>query len=116
MGATATTRSRRSTQRREVGSGRAGRIRWDRLGRMALLGVFGMILLLYLSPAKHWLEQSRTRSAQQEELSRLNAENASLKRKVRAFSDPASLEQEARRLGMVKRGERSYVIENPPGR
>jgi len=95
---------------------RAGRIRWDRVSRIALLVTLGAILLLYVSPAKHWLEQSSTRAAQHEELSRLNAENAGLKRKVRAFSNPSSLEQEARRLGMIKRGERSYVIENPPRR
>jgi hypothetical protein len=39
-------------------------IRWDRLGRLALLGTLIVILLLYISPAKHWWEQSRTASAQ----------------------------------------------------
>jgi cell division protein FtsB len=116
MATTATPGMSRSAQRRAVRAARVGRIRWDRVGRLALLGMLGMIVLLYISPAKHWVEQSNTRAAQQEELSQLNAENANLKRKVRAFSNPASLEQEARRLGMVKVGERSYVIENPPGR
>ena len=116
MATTATARVSRSEQRRAVRAARVGRIRWDRVGRLALLGMLGMIVLLYISPAKHWVEQSNTRAAQQEELSRLNAENTNLERKVRAFSNPASLEQEARRLGMVKVGERSYVIENPPGR
>ncbi len=116
MAATVTAGTRRTPQRSLARAGRAGRIRWDRVSRIALLGMLGVILLLYVSPAKHWLEQSSTRSAQREELSRLNAENAGLTRKVRAFSDPGSLEQEARRLGMIKRGERSYVIENPPRR
>ncbi len=111
----ATARTRRSTQRRATRP-RAGRIRWDRLSRLALLGMLGVILLLYLPPTMHWFEQSRTKAAQQEELSRLNAENAKLKGKVRRLSDPGSLEQEARRLGMVRQGERSYVIENPPKR
>ena len=91
-----------------------GRIRWDRLGRIALLAMLGVILLLYVSPTKHWIEQSGTRSAQKDELDQLSAENATLRRKVRALRNPATLEQEARRLGMVRRGERSYVIENPP--
>lgn len=114
MAATVTPGTRRSARRRVTRAHRAGRIRWDRVGRIALLGMLGVILLLYVSPAKHWLEQSSTRAAQRQELSRLNAENAGLKRKVRAFSHPGSLEQEARRLGMIRRGERSYVIENPP--
>lgn len=116
MAAAATTRTRRSPQPRAARAGATARIRWDRVGRIALLAMLGGILLLYVPPAKHWLEQSSTRSAQRDELSRLNAENARLTRKVRAFSNPGSLEQEARRLGMVKQGERSYVIENAPRR
>ena len=91
-------------------------VRWDRLGRIGLLCTLGVILLLYASPAKHWLEQSGTAREQRRELQALEAENARLERRVRILRDPMALEREARRLGMVKRGERSYVIENPPGR
>jgi cell division protein FtsB len=93
---------------------RKGGIRWDRLGRMALLGVLGVILLLYISPAKHWIEQSGTASAQSQELHELKAENARLEQRARELRDPAALEREARSLGMVRQGERAYVIENPP--
>ncbi len=93
--------------------GRRG-VRWDRLGRIGLLVTLAVILLLYVSPTRHWIEQSGTRSAQKHELRELEGENARLKRRVRALSDPAALEQAARRLGMVRKGERSYVIENPP--
>jgi cell division protein FtsB len=89
-------------------------IRWDRLGRLALLGTLIVILCLYLSPAKHWWQQSRTADAQREELDQLNRENRKLKRQVRALRDPGALEQEARRLGMVRQGERAYVIEGLP--
>ncbi len=89
-------------------------MRWDRVGRLALLGVLVVILGLYISPAKHWLEQSSTSKAQKQELQGLNAENATLKRRLRGLRNPASLEREARRLGMIKEGERAYVIENPP--
>jgi cell division protein FtsB len=91
-------------------------IRWDRVGRVGLLCVLGVILLLYVSPAKHWIEQSGTLSHQRAELSELNRDNARLKRRVRELRDPGALEREARRLGMVKRGERSFVIQNPPKR
>jgi cell division protein FtsB len=89
-------------------------IRWDRVGRFALLTTLVVILLLYLSPAKHWIQQSRTAGAQQDELQDLSAENNELKRRVRALRDPGALEREARRLGMVRQGERAYVIENLP--
>jgi cell division protein FtsB len=89
-------------------------IRWDRVGRFALLTTLVVILLLYLSPAKHWIQQSRTAGAQQDELQDLSTENNELKRRVRALRDPGALEREARRLGMVRQGERAYVIENLP--
>jgi cell division protein FtsB len=89
-------------------------IRWDRLGRIALLGTLFVILLLYISPAKHWWEQSRTSNAQEQELEDLTKENRGLKKRVRALRDPGALEREARRLGMVRQGERAYVIEGLP--
>jgi cell division protein FtsB len=89
-------------------------IRWDRVGRLALLGTFFVILLLYISPAKHWLQQSSTARAQRAELRQLTDENRQLKRRVRSLRDPGALEREARRLGMVRQGERAYVIEGLP--
>ena len=53
-------------------------IRWDRLGRLALLGTLIVILLLYISPAKHWLQQSSTAGAQRQELNDLTRENTHL--------------------------------------
>ena len=75
-------------------------IRWDRLGRVALLGTLVAILLLYVSPAKHWIQQSRTAGHQQDELSELAQEQRDLKGRLRALRDPGALEREARRLGM----------------
>jgi cell division protein FtsB len=95
-------------------SRRRSGIRWDRLGRLALLATLVFILLLYISPAKHWIQQSRTAGHQREELRALIAENGALKKRVRALEDPGALEREARRLGMVREGERAYVLENLP--
>jgi cell division protein FtsB len=85
-------------------------VRWDRLGRVALLVLLGAIMLLYVSPAKHWWEQSRTAASQSAELEQLEAEHEELKRKARLLQNPDTLELEARRLGMVQQGERAYVI------
>jgi cell division protein FtsB len=95
---------------------RRGSIRWDRVGRYALLGTLLVILLLYVSPALHWLEQSRTAGEQHQELRDLTKENRRLKRRVGELRDPQALEREARKLGLVKHGERAYVIENLPRR
>jgi len=86
------------------------------VGRVALLGVLGVILLLYISPTKHWIEQSRTAGEQREELRELTSEHQRLERRIRSLRSPGALEREARRLGMVKQGERPFVIENLPRR
>jgi cell division protein FtsB len=91
-------------------------IRWDRLGRVALLGTLFVIVMLYVSPAKHWIEQSHTAGEQRAELERLKREHRRLERRVAELRRPAALEREARKLGMVEQGERAYVIENLPGR
>jgi len=113
MASTAARAPARARQRYRSAGGR-GPVRWDRVGRIALLAVLGIILALYISPAKHWIEQSGTAGAQRDELARVKAEQDRLTGQVRDLRRPAALEREARKLGMVKRGERSYVIEGLP--
>lgn len=91
-------------------------IRWDRVGRIALLFTLGVIVLSYASPARRWIEQSRTAGEQHGQLTELEAKNRDLKRRVKQLRTPGALEREARRLGMIRQGERSYVIENLPTR
>ena len=81
---------------------------------MALLTTLVVIVLSYLSPATQWLRQSDTASHQKQQLSELTKDNRRLKRRLHDLRDPGALEREARRLGMVRQGERSYVIENLP--
>ncbi len=92
----------------------ARRVRWDKLGRVALLSVLGVILLLYISPAKHWVTQAQTAGNQDAELRQLEREHTRLEQQVRNLRRPGSLEREVRRLGMVREGERAYSIENLP--
>ena len=73
-------------------------------------GAPAVILMLYISPAKRWFEQGSTARDQQQQLDRLTDENTRLKSRVGSLRDPGALEREARKLGMVKEGERSYVI------
>ena len=97
----------RSTQRRKTST-----IHWNRIGRVALLGVLGVILLLYVSPTKHWIEQSRTAGHQQAEIDELQREHDRLKVRLSGLQGPGALEQQARRLGMVKSGEQAFIIES----
>lgn len=109
MAASATARRTPATRR---SAPPAGRIRWDRLGRYALLAVLFAIMLAYISPATHWVRQSETAQHEEAQLRELEEENARLKHRVQDLKRPLALEREARKLGMIKEGERAYVIEN----
>jgi cell division protein FtsB len=95
---------------------RRTRIRWDRLGRWALIAVFAFVLYLYIGPAASWVSSYREAKKRRAEVAALKTENQRLRERRRDLRDPASLEREARRLGMVKAGEKSYVIEGLPKR
>jgi hypothetical protein len=46
---------------------------------------------------------------------RLSHDNAQLLKKQASLNDPATIEREARVLGMVRVGERPYVVTGLPG-
>jgi Septum formation initiator len=87
-------------------------IRWHRVGRVALLAVLGVILLLYIRPVVHWIEQRNTAAHSRADLQRLQEEHDRLEGRLKALTGPDAIEREARAMGMVKQGERSYVIES----
>jgi cell division protein FtsB len=89
-------------------------IRWDRLGRWALIGVFAFVLYLYIGPAARWMTTYHQAKQKRAEVATLHAENLKLRAQERALRQPSSLEREARNLGMVKAGEKAYVIEGLP--
>jgi cell division protein FtsB len=89
-------------------------IRWDRLGRVALLCVLGLVLYLYVGPTRSWFatwHESKVRAAQ---VRTLRAENAKLQAERKALQNPATLEADARKLGMVRGAEKGYVIRGLP--
>ena len=92
----------------------ASRIRWDRLGRWALIAVFAFVLYLYIGPAVSWVSTYREAGEKRTEVAELKQRNAELKARRRALEDRDALEREARSLGMVKAGEKAFVVELPP--
>jgi cell division protein FtsB len=100
--------------RPRVLSGGAGAIRWDRVSRVALLVVLVVLVYLYAGPAhSYWdtLHQARQRRGEVAELKR---ENERLRARREALRGTSALEREARRLGMVRPGERPYVLKHLP--
>ena len=111
--ARARSRSRSGRRRAVVRPGIAG-VRWHRVGRVTLLVVLAGILLLYVGPAASYVETWREAKARQAELRVLQREHARLLARRRALREPRSLVREARALGMVRHGERAFVVEGLP--
>jgi cell division protein FtsB len=90
------------------------RVRWDRVGRVALLLLLAAVLLLYIGPARSLLSSWSTAKAKQAHVQTLEREHDALMLRAKALEDPRTIEAEARRLGMVRPGERSYVVRELP--
>jgi cell division protein FtsB len=92
--------------------GRVGpsRIRWDRVGRVALVLVLFGVMVSYLNPLVNLLQAWQGSKASEQQLAQLEQEKAELTQQLREVSSPATLEREARRLGMVRPGEHAYVV------
>ncbi len=89
---------------------RRGSIDWERLGGRWALAVVALMLVLYIAPLQNYLRQRGESNAKRTELHALQAENARLKARAKALTRDSVIELEARRLGMVKADERSFVV------
>lgn len=89
-------------------------MRWDRVGRVALLLLLLLVVALYVEPARALFSTVRESHAKQAQLSALEREHAALVRQARALHRPSTIAVEARQLGMVKPGEIPYVVRDLP--
>ena len=105
---------RANRQRKSASRPNPGRIRWDRLSRYALLLVFLVLLLLYIGPAKSYIHTLGESNSRADQVRALEREHAKLEARKRALANPDVVEAEARRLGMVRPGERPFVMRNLP--
>ena len=87
------------------------RVRWDRIGRIALVVVLAGVMASYLNPVVNLIDAWRDSKAGEERLVELKSENASLQKQLDDAESPLTMEREARKLGMVKPGEKAYVLD-----
>ena len=94
----------------------ATRIRWDRVGRIALLFVAALIIYLYVGPTAAWISTYRESKERKSELAALKREHEELVRERDELRDQETLERVARELGMVRAAEKAYVVSGLPDR
>lgn len=94
--------------------GPAARVRWDRLGRLAMLFVLMALLYLYLSAGVHMLSSWGQARKDSSAVVALEREHKALVRQHEALGRQGTVEEEARRLGMMKKGEQPYIVSGLP--
>jgi hypothetical protein len=92
----------------------APRVRWDRVGRMALLVVALLLIYLYINPLRTWVSTLQEAKTKRAEVAELQREHRELVQRKRWLQAPGAVDTEARRLGMVRRDERAFVIRGLP--
>ncbi len=112
-GAAAPPRTRRAGKRSSA-RGTLPRVRWDRVGRLAMLVVLAALLYLYLSAGIRMFSawhQSRHDSATVVTMER---EHKALVRQRESLGRQGTIEAQARDLGMKKSNERQYIAPGLP--
>jgi cell division protein FtsB len=90
---------RKRRKRRSLGS-----MRWLVLGVALLIG------FLYYRPLSTYLETKRELARRTSEVRELQEDRTTLGRRLAGAEEPASVERQARRLGLVRPGERLFIV------
>ena len=105
--------ARRPAPRRVRRRGGPSRVRWDRIGRVALVLVLFGVLVSYLNPLVNLADAWRDSKAGEERLLELKGENAGLRAQVELELDAFTLELGSK---LMKRRRRSCAIDRVPAR
>jgi cell division protein FtsB len=76
--------------------------------------VFFAILFSYISPVMNFVHAWRGAHQADSQLAALRSEHQRLQEKVASLKSPNAAAEQARRLGMVMEGERSFVVKKLP--
>ena len=101
--------ARRPAPRRPGARKSPSRIKWDRVGRIALVLVLFAVAYSYLNPAINLFETYRSTTAAKAEFQHLMQENKRLHRSIQSADNPAVVAAAARKQGMVAEGETPFV-------
>lgn len=86
------------------------RVRWERLGRIALLVVLVAVVGLYAEHAISYLSARSQNARQQAIVDRYTRANRALEAQTRSLNQPDTIVRLARGLGMIRSGEQPFDI------
>jgi hypothetical protein len=102
--------ARRRPARRPAPRRAPSRIKWDRIGRIALTLVLFAVLYSYLNPAIDFVKTYTATTEAKAQLHELQHENTKLHKRVQSATDPIVVDRRARSLGLVGEGETPVVV------
>lgn len=89
-------------------------VRWDRVGRVAMLCVLVALTYLYVSAGVHMFSTWRQSAHDSAAVAAMEREHAQLVRQHEVLSRQETLEVQARRLGLIRPGEQPYLVTGLP--
>jgi len=100
---------RRKRRKRRLGSEQMTLVlRWCAVGVLALIG------LLYYRPLTNYADTKATLDERRAEVHELREERERLSARLAHSSTVAALSREARRMGLVREGERLFIVKGIP--
>jgi hypothetical protein len=84
------------------------------VGRLALLFVLVALIYLYLSAGIRIFSTYRQERSDRSAVAALSSEHTLLEQRHQSLSQQPTVEAEARRLGLARRGEQQYVVTGLP--
>ena len=94
----------RANRRRAPSRGGGRPLLWFGLAAVAVVS------LLYYHPLRTYVDVKRTLAERRAEIRELRAERRALERRLRESGTDAALVRQARRLGLVRPGERLFIV------
>ena len=88
----------------------ASRIRWDKVGRVALVIVLFLVLASYVGPALDFVDSWRDSRSEHASLAELQEESSKLRQRIATLDGSDAAERAARKQGLVAVGEAPYTI------
>jgi cell division protein FtsB len=110
-----TSRPKRRPARRPAPRRGGSRVRWDRVGRIALTCVLAAVLYSYLNPAIELVKTYTATTSAKAEFHDLLRENKRLHNRIQSSDDPIVINRRARAQGMVAEGETPIIVQGLGG-
>ena len=106
--------AKRETAAKQPAKRRRWRLRRLKFGRLAAVGAVVLVGYLYYRPLSAWMHTRGALASKTSQVHALEAQKAALERDVEQATNLAQLARSARRIGLVRPGERLFIVKGIP--